>query len=112
MTHETGHALWALLHAYAYHYPARPDRSRQIAAQAWLADFTVQVRKLSAACKCSDHWGRLNETAPPPVEDGPAFYWWTVAVHDAVNARLLKPLHAPDYSIPFWAARGLALFPS
>lgn len=96
MRAELGRALWAELHTYAWAFPAQPSAGDLRGARAWLAEFTA---RLPFGCACRREWSTMVAAVPPPLHSGTAFYWWTVAAHDAVNQRLGKPLSAPAYSL-------------
>lgn len=93
MNPDTGRALWRLLHAYAHSRPDGPlSPAEQLAARAWLAAFETAVVEASAGlCPCAQHWGRIVAQTPPDLTSRAAFFWWTVDVHNQVNARLGKP---------------------
>lgn len=94
MNPETGRALWLLLHAYALTYPERAAKARQAEAAAWLTHFGVAVDE--ATCACGKHWQELLKAHPPKLQGQAAFYWWTVLMHDKINARLGKPMAYPE----------------
>jgi hypothetical protein len=99
MNPHTGRLLWNELHAYAWHYPEYPTAEDQRLAREWLADYTRRVGEASAGkCPCRRHWEKLLRRCAPSLDSRAAFYWWTVAAHDAINRRLSKPLHAPQWS--------------
>lgn len=93
MSPSTGRALWLLLHSYAHALPDGPLSPDQAAhARAWLSSFDEAVRLASAgSCPCHQHWAAIRTANPPDLSTRQTFYWWTVHVHDQVNARLGKP---------------------
>lgn len=94
---EHGRTLWTALHTMAWHYPSEPTAEDVRTTRKWLAEFAQSIPNYG--CKCKDAWDKLNKALPPPIESGRgALYWWTVAIHDAINKKLGKPLHAPDYT--------------
>lgn len=96
MPPASGHALWHLLHSYAHALPPGPLSTEAAAhARAWLRAFDEAVEAASAGtCACTQHWAALCMARPPDLRSRETFYWWTVAIHDDVNARLGKPKYA------------------
>lgn len=98
MPPHTGNALWHLLHGYARAMPEGPlSPELQAQARAFLTTFDEAVRLASAGtCPCHQHWSRIREARPADLTSRRAFYWWTVQIHDDVNARLGRPRLYPD----------------
>lgn len=96
MTPELGQRLWRELHTFAWLYPDQPGADVQRAARAWLADFS---RRLPYGCSCRREWDTMVGLVPPPLTSRAELYWWTVAAHDVINAKLRKPLAAPEWSM-------------
>jgi hypothetical protein len=96
MTPERGRQLWDALHLYAWSYPEVATAEDQQAARGWLAEFAQALRP--AGCSCATEWEAMVRLVPVPLGGRAEFYWWTVAAHDRVNARLGKHLVAPAWS--------------
>jgi hypothetical protein len=93
----TGRLLWLQLHTFAHALPEgdfTPDT--QAAVRAFLHAWEASIDQASAGqCPCSSHWAALRDARPPVLTSRRAFYWWTVQIHDDVNARLGRPLAFP-----------------
>ncbi|OAI57602.1 hypothetical protein AYO49_06515 [Verrucomicrobiaceae bacterium SCGC AG-212-N21] len=94
---KDGPQLWAELHAYAWTHPREATAADQRQAREWLAAWAARIPAFG--CSCHKEWARLLAISLPPLEDGPAFYWWTVAAHDRINRKLNKPLASPAWSL-------------
>lgn len=94
MNPALGRALWTLLHTYAHGFPDTPAERDIEAARSWLTAFNEIVRENSTGCRCAQHWDAILRDEPPDLTSRAHFYWWTVAVHNQVNARLGKPVIA------------------
>lgn len=64
---------------------------------AWLRDFELQIL---GGCVCRKQW-REDLAAKPP--DFANYFAWTVAAHNAVNARLGKPILTVDEARAIWS---------
>lgn len=93
-----GSRQWASLHHFAWSYPETASADTQRAARAWLADWQRDIPRV-AHCGCQSKWERLVSACPPPLSGRRDLYWWTVAMHDAVNRALGKPLWVPEWSL-------------
>lgn len=96
-TETLGRLMWAELHGYARRYPAQASADTQRAARAWLATWARRVPD-ATTCRCQTKWGRLVSACPPPLSGRREFYWWTIAMHDAINQALGRPLWVPEWS--------------
>lgn len=94
-----GRAAWKALHDYAMAYPESPSPSDVEAATAWLAGWRTTI-PASGGCKCRNHWAEIEARHPMDLSSRRAFYNSTVVGHDAVNARLGKPLQAAAFLLP------------
>jgi len=101
-TAPAGRALWACLHAYADTYPGVADASHQRRARMWLRLWAAAVP--SDGCNCKGGWAEILLLAPPPLEGRDSFSRWAITVHDAINAKLGKPLRHPQITLanPAW----------
>lgn len=96
---EIGRRLWALLHAYADSYAPHGNPAgieEQAAALDWLAAWTECVPDYG--CACGQEWEGILREMPPRVETRAHLQAWCSAAHDAVNAKLGKPLFRPGHS--------------
>ena len=78
-----GPPLWAELHA-------RPETCDLATEPAWLAAFARRV----PCGDCRPHWLSLVRDTPPDLTSRQAYHAWSVAAHNAVNARLGRPAWA------------------
>lgn len=92
-----GQQLWTALHTWAWQQPRELLAEDQRAAREWLAAFALDIP--SYGCRCRSEWRKALQICPPPLDHGPALYWWTVALHDRINRMLHKPLAAPTWSM-------------
>jgi hypothetical protein len=79
-----GPSLWASIHNIARAY--EPTAEKQAAMRAFLSSLAV----LLPCGVCGQHFGALAPTAP--VDSKHSLFKWTVDTHNAVNARLHKPV--------------------
>jgi hypothetical protein len=89
--------MWSALHTAAWRHPRDPTAEQQRRLRDWLADWAARLPR--HGCPCRNEWRRILTICPPPLHDGQALYWWTVAAHDRVNRKLHKPL-ASEHSLP------------
>lgn len=73
---ERAKELWRELH------------SQQDATPEWFADWVKRVPNFGCGCR---NWLKEYLQKNPPIY-GEGFYEWTVTLHDAVNAKLGKPI--------------------
>lgn len=92
----TGPQLWEAIHRHAWQHPREATAEQQRQAREWLAGWAGRIPRYG--CDCRSEWRQILRLCPPPLHNGPAYYWWTVAAHDRINRRLGKPLAAPDWS--------------
>lgn len=86
-TATQGRAAWSALHAY----PTNHAHDWYWAtAQVWY--LTEWLPMVPRYCECQAHWQEITKKLPPDFETAEAFYQWSVAAHNAVNARLGKPI--------------------
>jgi hypothetical protein len=97
-TAAAGRALWRCLHAYADTYPGAPTPADRQRARMWLRAWAAAVPR--EGCNCHGGWGEVLFLTPPPLESRDAFQGWTIAVHDAINAKLARALYHPRISEP------------
>jgi len=62
----------------------------------WLAGFSARV---GGNCECKANWRRELTILPPDFKN---YFFWTVAIHNIVNARLLKPQVNIDEARKLW----------
>jgi hypothetical protein len=86
--HNTwGPDMWEQLHKWAMRVDLVGPRSDR-APQEWLALFS---RRLPCG-ECIMHWTDLLKEMPPDFSSNAALFEWSVRAHNAVNARLCKPV--------------------
>lgn len=81
-----GAKMWRELHFHA----AAVYKSGTIdpmALRRWLEMFNRAI----GCQECRDNWNFEVAQLPPALSSGQAFFEWTVAIHNAVNARIGKP---------------------
>lgn len=79
-------ALWAELHA-------RPAMCDLATESAWVAgDFAARI----PCATCRAHWLELLASTPPALSSNNDYAEWTIAVHNAVNSKLGKPVFNPS----------------
>lgn len=78
---------WLKLHRYAIEHAGNWSESD---ARAWLTKWEVTIPKYG--CSCRRHWKRIKRALPPMFGSARCFFQWSVAVHNAVNAELKKPI--------------------
>ena len=91
-----GPALWHAIHIIAANFPLRPTSQQR---RAFLALFASLAGVLPCSV-CREEYSALITTGPLRlgpriVKDRMTAFAWTVAIHNAVNARLGKPVD-PD----------------
>jgi hypothetical protein len=53
-------------------------------------------------CDCKDGYQRILADMPPDYSSPEAFFAWGVALHNAVNKKLLKPEITIDEALSIW----------
>jgi hypothetical protein len=84
-----GPAGWRWLHLRAIRYPRRAP-TRDDAARAFV-EIWAFLSQLPCR-RCREHAKAYFARNPPDLRDGPALEVWAWRFHNAVNARLGKPL--------------------
>jgi hypothetical protein len=86
-------ALWAELHRRPFSsQPLNPSTSQREVT--WLRHFANRIPCRS----CRKHWLEVTEKLPPPFLsttqplNRSTYFSWTVRAHNAINARLGKPI--------------------
>lgn len=101
---ETPQQHWALLHRYAF---AVPNWTQHQAAE-WYQAWTYRIPNLG--CDCRQHWRELVTSNPPDFSTSNAFFRWTVARHNDVNARLGKPIMPLDHALALYSPKSPSSF--
>lgn len=90
-----GRKLWESLHAYAKTLPLRPlTGAERVAVKEWLRQWENSIPNWGG-CNCRQHYHDLKQDLPVDLSTGEDFWLWTVAVHNAVNQLLGKPVWTP-----------------
>lgn len=85
--HMEGPRMWKWLHEHAA-FLVRDNIMDEMVERRWL-----DVFKRAITCDdCRANWNLELGKLPPVYTNATAFFYWTVAIHNAVNARLGKPL--------------------
>lgn len=92
-----GPKLWTELHRHALSLPGAPIEKT---LRLWLDDF---ARRLPCG-DCRSHWKKMVKATPPDLSGAAAFFAWTVARHNEVNARLGKPAMSVADALALWSA--------
>lgn len=89
---QLGPKLWAELHR-------RPWACDLATEAAWIRDtFTPRL----TACACRKDWLAALHTTPPDLASPAAYFAWSVARHNEVNARLGKPRLTLAEAMAIW----------
>lgn len=64
-------------------------------ARSWSPDFIQSIANRLPCGDCRDHFRAYVAANPPPIGDDVACHAWGIALHNAVNARLGKPVFSP-----------------
>lgn len=86
--HMEGPKLWKLLHTHAALLISQGGQLDEMTERRFLEGF----RQLIRCDDCRIHWNMELGKLPPVLTNPTAFFYWTVAIHNAVNNRLGKPL--------------------
>ena len=81
-------AIWSDLHRRALTHEG--DDST------WIADYT---KRIIGTCQCRKQWDQDIAKLPP---DFSRYFEWTVAIHNAVNARIGKPILTVEEARARW----------
>lgn len=92
--HHVGRELWRSLHNRVWESHTADDN------KTWLAEFEQRIPHYG--CHCRDEWRELANLQPPPLHTPAMMFAWTVSVHDAINAKLGKPLFGLDAALCRW----------
>lgn len=94
MTSVWGPLGWITLHSVATSYPERPNDAEQALMYSWLDKF----RDTITCAYCRGHFtellGRYRTLFPNMLSSRQEFAVFTFRAHNAVNARLLKPVYS------------------
>lgn len=91
-------ATWSELHLRALKHAGESDEK-------WLAWFGIRV---GGNCDCRQHWNKQIKITPPDFKN---YFGWTVAMHNAVNARLEKPLLTEEEAHTIWGKNAAIPYP-
>lgn len=89
---NTGRIVWALLHAYAYHYPLREDDNIKTTSQ-WptqqekndMLNLVQTVIGNYPCPKCRKHGSLLLRTIQPDLDSKETFMRWLSNFHSAIS---------------------------
>ena len=88
-----GAHAWAMIHLAAATYPTRPTPADKSAYRA----FYESLRGVLPCPGCRDGYAQILKDLVPltdsALDDRMALFKWTVDVHNAVNAKLGKPVN-------------------
>jgi hypothetical protein len=87
-------AMWAELHRR----PFSDTWAGTAAEEAWFARWCRSI----GCGDCSRHWHGVLREMPPVFSPPDAYFEWTVAAHNAVNARLNRPPMSLDDARQRW----------
>ena len=88
--------LWAELHKRALNFKGAQDR-------VYLMNFKNRIPRTTTGCRCKEFyviWMRQN---PPKFGENGEYFAWTVALHNAVNAKLGKPTYTVEQAKRFYS---------
>mmetsp|Transcript_35986 Transcript_35986/g.113091 ORF Transcript_35986/g.113091 Transcript_35986/m.113091 type:complete len:177 (+) Transcript_35986:307-837(+) len=85
---EIGRSGWTLLHTTAAYYPADPTSKDVRAAQNFVDGFAA----LYPCVHCAEDFREQVRRNPPRLASREAFSVWACEQHNAVNAKLGKPI--------------------
>jgi hypothetical protein len=88
-----GRQLWAELHRRALSY-----QGDEWDEHPWIACFARRV----PCGTCRDEWRQLIQELPPDLTDRESYFRWTVRAHNAVNAKLGKPILSFEEATRLW----------
>ena len=94
--------LWREIHLRAINIPASSASNQQIVSaetafiNAWALKIPVK------GCRCSAFWTVWYRSNPINFAD---YFAWTVSAHNAVNAKLGRPLWSVDKARRFWSTQ-------
>jgi len=79
-------ALWIELHTRALDYTGTNDAL-------YILNFGRRIPRYTTGCACQEFWNIWIRANPPNYRD---YFAWTVKAHNAVNAKLKKPIMSVD----------------
>lgn len=79
-------ALWIELHKRALDYMGTNDAL-------YILNFGRRIPRYTTGCACQEFWNNWIRVNPPNYRD---YFAWTVKAHNAVNAKLNKPVISVD----------------
>mmetsp|Transcript_44987 Transcript_44987/g.150214 ORF Transcript_44987/g.150214 Transcript_44987/m.150214 type:complete len:160 (-) Transcript_44987:141-620(-) len=85
---ELGRHTWTLLHTTAAYYPEKASLSQQSLAE----QFIRSLGELYACSHCAADFRSEVEASPPRLGSREEFCLWMCEQHNAVNAKLGKPV--------------------
>jgi len=83
--HEASRQLWAELH------------SKQDPTPEWFAGWLARIPRFG--CACRKDFEAIIEANPPRYDD---LFAWSVEAHNAVNAKLNKPIMSLEDAVKVW----------
>lgn len=89
-----GPQRWASLHRRALEWERNPGS--ELEERRFL-----KALALGMTCSCSADWAAILKSMPPNLH---AYFEWSVEAHNAVNAKLGKPLLTPVKARERWTA--------
>jgi glycosyltransferase involved in cell wall biosynthesis len=91
-TDKEGREAWRLLHEC------------RLGSQDWLSQWK---KKIPRGCGCYKNFEDMLIDLPPDFSSEQAWFDWTVAIHNAVNAKLNRPAVSMDRATNLWRAERL-----
>ena len=95
--------LWKELHENAFKYQGTNDAI-------FLARFGRKIPRYRTGCKCREFWNNWIRQNPPTYTN-PEYFAWTVKAHNAVNAKLSKPIMKLEEAIKLYSGENTATNP-
>ena len=91
-TDKGGREAWRLLHECKLGNPE------------WLTQWKTKIPR---GCGCYKNFDDMLVAMPPDYSSEDAWFRWTVAIHNAVNAKLNRPAVTMDRAVNLWRAERL-----
>lgn len=92
MNKKLGRQLWNILHSFTKLYPDEPTKADKTSAKRFFGGFLELVYGASNGCECGRDLQLMLTLSPPPLDSRQELEDYAVAIHDAVNAKLQKPI--------------------
>lgn len=79
-----GRSLWEELHTRAFNHNGTNDKR-------FIDEFSRKIPRFMSGCSCNEFWTKWLRANPPNYAKD-KYFEWTVKAHNAVNAKLNKPI--------------------